>query len=197
MKALHYIDGKWHEGNPMIFGAMTHAAWMASVVFDGARAFEGITPDLDLHCERLIESAKAFGLKPVVSAGETLEIALDGVSRFENGAALYIRPMFWAEDGFVIPDPESTRFCCTLYESQMPELSGSSWFRSTGPIPTATWMSTRSPGFRELSGPASRSRMRAAGGLPWPSQGRWLCYACLSGKLGRARSRPCLKRSFP
>ncbi len=124
MKALHYIDGKWLEGNPMIFGALTHAAWMASVVFDGARAFEGITPDLDLHCERLIESAKAFGLKPVVSAGETLEIALDGVSRFENGAALYIRPMFWAEDGFVIPDPESTRFCCTLYESQMPEATG-------------------------------------------------------------------------
>ena len=124
MKALHYIDGTWQEGNPPIMGPMTHAAWMASVVFDGARAFEGVTPDLDLHCARLIDSANAFGLKPIVSAGEVLEIAQDGVSRFDNGAALYIRPMFYADDGFVSPDPESTRFVCTVYEAPIPDASG-------------------------------------------------------------------------
>ena len=123
-KALHYIEGEWLEGNPPIMGPMTHAAWMASVVFDGARAFEGVTPDLDRHCERLIHSAKAFGLKPVVSAGEALEIAQDGVSRFDRDAALYIRPMFFAESGFVSPDPESTRFCCTVYETPMPDAKG-------------------------------------------------------------------------
>jgi branched-chain amino acid aminotransferase len=46
MTAIHYIDGEWLEGNPPLLGPMTHAAWMSSLVFDGARAFEGVTPDL-------------------------------------------------------------------------------------------------------------------------------------------------------
>ena len=67
MQAMHYIDGKWIEGNPMILGPMTHGTWMASVVFDGARAFEGVTPDLDQHCERLIHSARSMDLAPMLS----------------------------------------------------------------------------------------------------------------------------------
>jgi branched-subunit amino acid aminotransferase/4-amino-4-deoxychorismate lyase len=109
-KAVHFLDGKWVEGNPPIMGPMTHGAWMASVVFDGARAFEGVTPDLDLHCERLVRSAESFGLKAVHPAGELLEIAKDGLKHFDKDAALYLRPMLWAESGFVSPDPESTRF---------------------------------------------------------------------------------------
>jgi branched-subunit amino acid aminotransferase/4-amino-4-deoxychorismate lyase len=34
--------------------SVTNAAWLANAVFDGARAFEGVAPDLDLHCERVI-----------------------------------------------------------------------------------------------------------------------------------------------
>jgi branched-chain amino acid aminotransferase len=103
---------------------MTHAAWMASVVFDGARAFEGVTPDLDKHCERLVNSARTFGLKPVYSAGEMLEIAQDGLKHFDKGAALYLRPLLYAESGFVSPDPDSTRFCFTLYEAPLPPGDG-------------------------------------------------------------------------
>jgi branched-chain amino acid aminotransferase len=121
VEPLTYIDGQWLEGNPMIMGPMTHAAWMASTVFDGARAFEGVAPDLDLHCQRLINSANVFGLKPILSAGEVLEIALDGVGRFPKGTELYIRPMFWADGGFVAADPETTRFCCSVYESPIPK----------------------------------------------------------------------------
>ncbi len=40
-KALTFLDGEWLEGNPLILGALSHATWMASVVFDGARYFEG------------------------------------------------------------------------------------------------------------------------------------------------------------
>jgi branched-chain amino acid aminotransferase len=82
---------------------------------------------LDLHCERVIGSANAFGLKPVVSAGEIMEIALDGINRFDPGSAVYIRPMFWAEKGakfFVAPDPDSTCFCCTVFEAPMAEPNG-------------------------------------------------------------------------
>jgi branched-chain amino acid aminotransferase len=105
-------------------GPLSHGAWMASTVFDGARVFENTAPDLDRHCARLIDSAHAMALQPVVTAREMLELALDGVGRFPAGSALYVRPMFWAETGFVAPDPESTRFCLTLHPAAMPEPKG-------------------------------------------------------------------------
>ena len=125
MNAIHYLDGQWVEGNPPILGPMTHASWMASVVFDGGRAFAGLTPDLDLHCARVVNSAHAFGMNPVLTAGEILEIAQDGIERFPRGTDLYVRPMLWAEQGtgrfMVMPDPESTRFCLSLFEVPMPK----------------------------------------------------------------------------
>ena len=43
-------------------GAADHGTWQGTLVFDGARAFEGVTPDLDLHCARIVRSAEAMGL---------------------------------------------------------------------------------------------------------------------------------------
>ena len=142
MQALHYIDGKWIEGNPMILGPMTHGTWMASVVFDGARAFEGVTPDLDQHCERLIHSARSMDLAPMLSAGEVLELALEGVGKFPSGSELYIRPMYWADEGFVMPDPESTRFCLSIFESPMPSANGFSVCLSSFRRPLASMAPT-------------------------------------------------------
>ncbi len=122
--AIHFIDGEWVKGNPPLLGPLTHATWMASVVFDGARAFEGVAPDLALHCERLVDSAEKFGLLPPIAGGAIFEIAEEGRQKFDKDAALYIRPMFWAESGFVNPDPESTRFCCSLFEAPMPAATG-------------------------------------------------------------------------
>jgi len=124
MKSITFLDGKWLEGNPPILGPLTHATWMASVVFDGARYFEGVTPDLDLHCQRLGESAKEFGLASLVPPGEMMELALDGIRQFPKDMALYLRPMLWAESGFVRADPESTRFCFTLFEAPLPPADG-------------------------------------------------------------------------
>lgn len=124
MRAIHYLDGEWLEGNPPIMGPMTHAAWMASVVFDGGRAFGGAIPDLDRHCARVVESACSLGMKSMLSAGEVFEIAKDGIARFPSDAELYVRPMIWAEQGcgkfMVRPDPDSTRFCLSLFEVPMP-----------------------------------------------------------------------------
>ena len=69
-EALNYIDGEWIPGNPPIIGPMTNASWMATVVFDGARSFDGLAPDLDLHCERCVASAVSLGLTPEISLGE-------------------------------------------------------------------------------------------------------------------------------
>src|SRR5229473_4048283 len=66
-KTWTYYQGKWQDGNIGIMGPRTHAAWLCSVVFDGARAFEGVTPDLELHCTRVNDSAKKLFLKPTVS----------------------------------------------------------------------------------------------------------------------------------
>lgn len=123
-KTWTYIDGDWIEGNPPLVGPRSHALWLGSCVFDGARAFEGVAPDLDRHCARVNESALAMGLKPLHEPGEILEIAQDGVDRFDKDAELYIRPMYWAEEGgFVgVPAlPESTRFALSVYEVPMPE----------------------------------------------------------------------------
>jgi branched-chain amino acid aminotransferase len=120
MASWTYIDGKWLSGNPPILGPMSHAMWLASVVFDGARAFDGTTPDLDRHCARSVQSARNMGLGPMLSCGEVEEIAREGITLFPSGSALYIRPMFWAETGFIQGDPESTRFALSVYDKPMP-----------------------------------------------------------------------------
>ncbi|THD46027.1 MAG: branched-chain amino acid aminotransferase [Bradyrhizobium sp.] len=128
-----FLDGRWLEGNPPILGPRDHAFWLGSSVFDGARVFEGVAPDLDKHCERLNRSAKAMWLKPLMTSEAIAALALDGVKKFAPGAELYIRPMYWAErngQGSVPPDPESTRFLLSVYVAPFPDPSGVSVTRS-------------------------------------------------------------------
>ena len=124
MDKLAYVDGVWHEGNPPVMGPISQSAWMGTSIFDGARAFRGTAPDLDLHCQRLIESAYAMGLKPMLTAREIEDIAWEGINRFPAATELYIRPMLYAEDGFVVLDPDSTRFTLTLLDRPLKEPTG-------------------------------------------------------------------------
>ena len=117
-----YFEDSWHEGNVPIMGVRTHAAWMASSVFDGARAFEGVIPDLDLHCARINASAVAFGLDPVVAPERWAALAREGVAKFGAKPELYVRPLYWAEAGYgggVLFDPGTTRWCLSVYEAPM------------------------------------------------------------------------------
>jgi branched-chain amino acid aminotransferase len=128
-KTVTFFEGAWHDGNVPIMGPRTHGAWLGTSVFDGARAFEGVTPDLDLHCARINESVKAMCLKPVVPAETWMALVREGLKRFDSNAELYIRPMYWAEEGApggVRPDPESTNWCLTLYVAPMPKPTGAS-----------------------------------------------------------------------
>jgi branched-chain amino acid aminotransferase len=121
-KTWTFLAGDWHEGNVPIMGPRTHGAWLSSVVFDGARAFEGTAPDVTLHCGRVNRSAEVFALKPMVTVEEWIALIADGLRRFDRDATLYIRPMYWAETGAlggVRHDPESTRWCLTIYEAPM------------------------------------------------------------------------------
>lgn len=122
-----WYEGQWLEGNPGLAGPRSHVFWLASSVFDGARVFDGVIPDLDLHCARLNRSARALGLKATKAVEEIVALTHEGVKRFAPGTALYVKPMYWAEfDGVnaILPDAESTRFCLCLFAAPMPEPAG-------------------------------------------------------------------------
>ncbi len=123
-RAWTWVDGDWIEGSPNILNPRSHAVWLSSVVFDGARAFDGQAPDLDRHCARVLASAELTGLSPAIDAAAIERLAWDGIDRFPRGMPLYICPMVWAEDGFITPDPETTRFVLSLAESALPQPSG-------------------------------------------------------------------------
>ncbi|HTV71998.1 MAG TPA: branched-chain amino acid aminotransferase [Rhizobiaceae bacterium] len=144
-KTWTYVDGDWHEGNVAIVGPRSHAMWLGSSVFDGARWFEGVAPDLDKHAARVNTSATALGLDPTQSADEIVGLTWDGLKKFDGKTAVYVRPMYWAEHGGymgVPADPASTRFCLCLYESPMIAPGGFSLTVSPFRRPTIETMPT-------------------------------------------------------
>ena len=140
-----YVDGDWHEGNVALIGPRSHVMWLGSSVFDGARWFENVAPDLDLHAARVNASALALGLQPTMTADEIVGLTMDGLKKFDGDTAVYIRPMYWAEHGGymgVPADPASTRFCLCLYESPMIAPTGFSVTVSPFRRPTIETMPT-------------------------------------------------------
>lgn len=112
-----YFNGTWHKGNVPVINAADHGAWLGSNVFDGARYFNGVAPDLLAHCQRVNNSAKALMLKPSVEANDMVEIIWEGLKQYEADAAVYIRPMYWAIDGdltAIVPNQESVGFAICL-----------------------------------------------------------------------------------
>ncbi|MEZ5416006.1 MAG: branched-chain amino acid aminotransferase [Vicinamibacterales bacterium] len=123
LTSICYYNGQWGEGAVPLMTSSTNAAWLANAVFDGARAFEGVAPDLDLHCQRAIRSAEGLLMQPPVTADRILALAREGIAKFPADAPLYIRPMFWAEDGLVAIDPASTQFALVITRMPLPDPS--------------------------------------------------------------------------
>jgi branched-chain amino acid aminotransferase len=141
--------------------------WLGSSVFDGARWFEGVAPDLDLHAARVNASAIAMGLAPTMRVEEIVGLTLEGLKRFDGKTAVYIRPMYWAEHGGymgVPAEPDSTRFCLCLYESPM--------------ISPAGFSITVSP-FRRPSLETAPTNAKA--GCLYPNNGRAIVEARMRG----------------
>lgn len=124
MEALYWYDGQWLTENPKLLGPSDHAFWMASMVFDGARAFAGLTPDLDLHCQRVVRSAEKMLMKPALPWQRIQELCLEAVARFPAGSELYIKPMFFCADGFLLPDAEQTQFVLHVFKVPLPGEQG-------------------------------------------------------------------------
>ncbi|MEL7115162.1 MAG: branched-chain amino acid aminotransferase [Pseudomonadota bacterium] len=114
-----YYEGTWHEGDVMIMRAADHGAWLGGNVFDGARFFDGVAPDLLAHCQRVNRSAEALMIKPTVSAEDMVQIVWEGLNQYPKGTAVYIRPMYWSIDGditAIVPSQETTGFALCLEE---------------------------------------------------------------------------------
>lgn len=118
-----WFEGRWHEGDVAVMRAADHGIWQGSSVFDGARLFDGLVPDLDLHCARVNRSAAALMITPTIDPAEMVEIAREGLRKYAKGAAVYVRPMYWALDGSdlgISPLENSTGFALCLEEVPMP-----------------------------------------------------------------------------
>ena len=118
-----WFDGRWHEGDVAVMRAADHGIWQGSSVFDGARMFEGVTPDLEAHCARVNRSAGALMITPTVPTDEMVAMAREGLARYAEGAAVYVRPMYWAIHGSdlgVAPMEGVTGFALCLEQVPMP-----------------------------------------------------------------------------
>lgn len=122
-----FFEGKWHEDDVAVMRAADHGIWQGSSVFDGARLFDGVAPDLDLHLARVNRSAEAMMITPTVTPKEMLDIAREGLRAYGPGQSVYIRPMYWAIDGSdlgIAPAENSTAFALCLEEVPMPPAAG-------------------------------------------------------------------------
>jgi branched-chain amino acid aminotransferase len=128
---LTYFNGQWSEGNVPLYGAMDHSVWLGSSVFDGARAIRGRLPDLRPHLERVVSSADKLGLRCPLSVAEMEALVHEGVAKFPADAELYIRPLVFGSDGFLIPVAEKSGFALTLFDAPLPDFTGFSACLST------------------------------------------------------------------
>ena len=117
-----WFEGKWEPGNIKILGSSDHGTWLGTMVFDGARAFDGVAPDLDRHCARANHSAVAMGLRPTIETGQMVDLAWEGIAKFNSSTPLYIRPMYWSLEGgdlAIDAKPDSTAFALVIEEAAM------------------------------------------------------------------------------
>lgn len=120
-----YAEDQWFKGDKAVLAPRHQAFWLSSTVFDGARYMDGKCPDLDKHVARVIHSARVLGMKPNKTAEEIEKLVWEGIAKFDDDVALYICPVFYAEEGAVVlPDPESTCFSMVLRASPIPPFEG-------------------------------------------------------------------------
>ncbi len=131
VNTITFTQGTWHDGSPALIKPRDHGFWLASAVFDGARALAGAVPDLERHCKRLIKSGQLMSMQPSITAEEIVKLVWDGIAKFPNDSELYICPILYPTGGFITPDPKSTEFILHVSESPLPLPDGFSACRSS------------------------------------------------------------------
>lgn len=122
-KISTWFEGAWHEGNIPLLRSADHGTWLGTLVFDGARTFDGVSPDLDLHCKRIVASAAAMGMRSPMTSEEIEELVRERLASYPQDMALYIRPMMWSTEGapgMIAPEADSTAFAIAIEDLEMP-----------------------------------------------------------------------------
>lgn len=122
MRAITFYNGQWTEDNTPHIGPTSHSFLYAHSVFDGVRVFQGLVPDLDRHCERLLYSAAQLKLTSPVGLEEIMALSLEGIERITTNDDLYIRPVvFSGSNGRVgVTETPPTEFMISVFKSTMP-----------------------------------------------------------------------------
>jgi len=141
-REIIWSNGEWSIEDKPTIGITDHALWMASTVFDGARAVKGHLPDLKPHCQRAINSALAMGMEPKVTVDEIISRVYEGLAKLPHDTDYYIKVLFFSPGGFILPDPESTTFALHIFETALPEDTGFSATFSPFRRPDATMAPT-------------------------------------------------------
>jgi len=165
MDQLTYHEGNFHEGNPMIMGPLDQSFWFATMIFDGARAFDGVMPDIERHCERCLNSARVMGMEPKETAQDLVELAADMARKFPSDKQLYIRPTYWSgQSDSLWAVADLTKFLMVLEVAPMEEPTGFSMFLSDlrRPAPDMAPTAAKASCLYPNSGEAMR-RARKAG----------------------------------
>ena len=121
-----YFNGSWHDQDLSVMRASDHGAWLGTTVFDGARFFQGVAPDLMAHCERVNRSAEALMITPTMDPKAIFDAVHEGLRLYKSTDAVYIRPMYWALDGDpsgIVPRADSTGFAISLEHIPMADPS--------------------------------------------------------------------------
>lgn len=117
-----YFEGTWHDGDVKTMNAADHGAWLGTTVFDGARLFDGLAPDLEKHCARINRSAEALMITPTVKKEDMVALVREGLASYAKDQPVYIRPMYWALQGDelgIVPRAGATGFAISLEEIPM------------------------------------------------------------------------------
>ena len=121
----------------MVRGMMVMSRSCALLTMDhgwAPRYFEGVTPDLLAHCDRVVRSAQALMITPSHTGEQIVDIVREGLTGYAPGTPVYIRPMFWAIDGdisAIVPSQNSCGFAVCLEEIPMAPPEGSTTIGTT------------------------------------------------------------------
>ncbi|UUX50038.1 branched-chain amino acid aminotransferase [Nisaea acidiphila] len=121
MKQIFFYRGEWLSNEPMVSGPLQISFWSGSSVFDGARAIKGALPDIGLHAQRVVRSAKAMLLNPGLEAKEIESLCRDAAARLPADRDYYIRPMFYSTGQGVAPEGNDTEFVLAVFEAPLPD----------------------------------------------------------------------------
>ncbi len=72
----------------------------------------------------MIRSARKMLMEPKLAWEEIQALALEAVEKFPAGTPLYIKPMFFCADGFLLPDASKTQFVLHVFKAPMPGTDG-------------------------------------------------------------------------